>query len=201
CADELEELMEVLGYSPNGVHPEGRRLVFLGDLADRGPRNVDVLRKVTSLFFRGLARYTPGSHCDKLYRYLSGRRVQMGHGLSDTVGELEALDEPSRRRLVRAFRTMFESEPPHLILDPGRLVVVPGGILEDMIAFISPRIRRFCLDGDPTGRRDEKGRPIRREWARRYKGRALVVFGHDPTPEPRFVNNTVNIDQGCVFGG
>src|SRR5690606_32022205 len=201
CADELEELMEVLGYSPNGVHPEGRRLVFLGDLADRGPRNVDVLRKVTSLFFRGLALYTPGNHCDKLYRYLSGRRVQMGHGLADTVGELDRMDPAARARLVRRFRTMFETVPPYLILDEGRLVVVHAGILEDMVGFISPRIRRFCLYGDPTGKRDEKGRPIRREWARRYRGKAFIVFGHDPVPEPRRVNNTINIDQGCVFGG
>lgn len=201
CADELNELLDRLGYDGAGVHPDGRRLVFLGDLTDRGPKNVAVLRKVTGLVSRGRALYTPGNHCDKLYRYLSGRPVQTGHGLADTIRELDALEPAARHRLVRAFRTMFETAPVYLILDGGRLVVVHAGILEDMIGYISPRIRRFCLYGDPTGKRDEKGRPIRREWALRYRGSARIVFGHDPVPEPKRVNNTINIDQGCVFGG
>lgn len=47
CADELFELLDRLGYSDGGgffAHPDGRRAIFLGDLCDRGPRNVDVLR-------------------------------------------------------------------------------------------------------------------------------------------------------------
>lgn len=201
CWEELSELVKKLGYNRAGVHPEGRRLVFLGDLADRGPMNVKVLQFVTTLFFRRLCLYTPGNHCDKLYRWLSGRPVQTGHGLADTIAELNGMDPGERRRLVSAFRLMFETVPPYLILDFGRLVVVHAGIMEHMIGYISPRIRRFCLYGDPTGKRDEKGRPIRRQWALEYRGSATVVFGHDPVPEPLFVNGTVNIDQGCVFGG
>lgn len=202
CYDELDELLEKLGYTGYpGSHPDGRRAVFVGDLMDRGPRNMDVLRRVTALFQRGAALYTPGNHCDKFYRYLIGRKVQMGHGLAETVQELNALPARERRRLILSFRAMFETVPPYLILDGGRLVVVHAGIQEDMIGYISPRIRRFCLYGDPTGERDEHGRPIRREWALRYRGDALIVFGHEPVPQPRFVNGTVNIDQGCVFGG
>ena len=43
--------------------------------------------------------------------------------------------------------------------------------------------------------------PVRYNWAADYRGKALVVYGHTPVPEPLFLNNTVNIDTGCVFGG
>ncbi len=38
-------------------------------------------------------------------------------------------------------------------------------------------------------------------WAAEYRGPAMVVYGHTPVPEPEWLNRTVNIDTGCVFGG
>lgn len=43
--------------------------------------------------------------------------------------------------------------------------------------------------------------PVRYNWAADYRGKALVVYGHTPVPEALWLNNTVNIDTGCVFGG
>ena len=54
---------------------------------------------------------------------------------------------------------------------------------------------------ETTGETDEFGLPVRYNWAADYRGKALVVYGHTPVPEPLFLNNTVNIDTGCVFGG
>src|SRR3712207_2943229 len=34
-----------------------------------------------------------------------------------------------------------------------------------------------------------------------YRGKAMVVYGHTPVPEPEWLNNTIDIDTGCVFGG
>jgi ABC-type polysaccharide/polyol phosphate export permease len=48
---------------------------------------------------------------------------------------------------------------------------------------------------------DEFGLPVRHNWAAEYRGRAMVVYGHTPVPEPEWLNNTVDIDTGCVFGG
>ena len=42
---------------------------------------------------------------------------------------------------------------------------------------------------------------MRRDWASEYRGKALVVYGHTPTLEAEFRHNTINIDQGCAFGG
>jgi protein phosphatase len=41
----------------------------------------------------------------------------------------------------------------------------------------------------------------RLDWARDYRGKALVVYGHTPFADPRWLNHTVNIDTGCCFGG
>jgi protein phosphatase len=65
----------------------------------------------------------------------------------------------------------------------------------------SGAVREFALFGETTGETDEFGLPVRYNWAADYRGKALVVYGHTPQPEPLWLNNTVNIDTGCVFGG
>jgi protein phosphatase len=65
----------------------------------------------------------------------------------------------------------------------------------------SGAVREFALFGETTGETDEFGLPVRYNWAADYRGKALVVYGHTPVPEPLFLNSTVNIDTRCVFGG
>jgi protein phosphatase len=65
----------------------------------------------------------------------------------------------------------------------------------------SGKVRDFALFGETTGETDEFGLPIRYNWAAEYRGPAMVVYGHTPVPEPEWLNRTINIDTGCVFGG
>ena len=65
----------------------------------------------------------------------------------------------------------------------------------------SGKVRDFALYGETTGETDEFGLPVRYNWAAEYRGPATVVYGHTPVPEPEWLNRTVNIDTGCVFGG
>ena len=65
----------------------------------------------------------------------------------------------------------------------------------------SGKVRDFALYGETTGETDEFGLPVRYNWAAEYRGQAMVVYGHTPVPEPEWLNRTVNIDTGCVFGG
>ena len=58
----LELLLERLGYDANGNHPEGRHLVFLGDLVDRGPDSPAVVEKVMKLVDKGVAQCVLGNH-------------------------------------------------------------------------------------------------------------------------------------------
>jgi len=204
CFLELVTLLERLGYRWRGdgmAHPAGRQAVFLGDLTDRGPYNVSTLLLVTAMVRAGTALYVPGNHCRKLYRWFVGHRVQLQHGLQRTVRELEALPAAERRAVALQFCRLFEEAPPYMILDEGRLVVAHAGIKEDMIGRMSRRITSFCLYGDTTGQRTPEGFPVRRDWARHYRGPALVVYGHTPVAEAVLRWNTINIDQGCVFGG
>lgn len=204
CFEECQELFAALGYRwENGapVHPDGRQPVFVGDLTDRGPESVRVIQLVTGLVFEGLAHYVPGNHCDKLYRYMIGRNVQITHGLETTVAELSALDKKEKARVLHAFKKLYEQADLYLTLDNKQLVVAHAGIKEKYIGQNNKKVKTFVLYGDITGGTDETGFPIRRDWAKDYNGDAWIVYGHTPVEEPRMVGNTINIDTGCVFGG
>jgi protein phosphatase len=199
CYPELLDLLDQLGWSvENHVarHPESRRLVFVGDLVDRGPDSPNVLRLVMASCAAGTAICVPGNHDMKFLRWLNGKKVQPTHGLADTIAQLEA--DPLDHRDLTEFLDRLVS---HFVFDDGRLVVAHAGLKEEMQGRGSGKVREFCLFGETTGERDEYGLPERLDWARNYRGKALVVYGHTPFVEPRWLNHTVNIDTGCCFGG
>jgi protein phosphatase len=201
CCDELERLLAELGYErgPDGAyaHPEGRRAVFLGDLVDRGPRIVDAVRLVKAMVEAGSALCVPGNHDMKLVRKLRGRDVQITHGLDRTLTELDALTEDERSEV----RDFLDGLVSHYVFDDGNLVVAHAGMKEEMQGRGSRKVRDFALYGETTGETDEFGLPMRWNWAAEYRGKAVVVYGHTPVPEPEWLNRTINIDTGCVFGG
>jgi protein phosphatase len=203
CGDELEQLLGQLGYARDGAyrHPEGRRVVFVGDLCDRGPRTVDVLRLAMDMVAAGSAFCVPGNHDVKLGKYLRGRQVRVAHGLEASVREIEALPEDERKAFAERFCRFVDDLVSHLVFDGGQLVVAHAGMKEEYIGRASATIRDFALYGETTGETDDYGLPVRGDWAARYKGTASVVYGHTPTPEAQWLNRTINVDQGCVFGG
>jgi protein phosphatase len=97
-------------------------------------------------------------------------------------------------RVVRLVRAMFAagtalgvrdsrddtSLPSHLVLAGGRLVVAHAGIRREMIGRDSPRVRELCVAGEDG-------------WAARYRGRALVVYGHPAVSSPLWLGRTVNL--------
>jgi protein phosphatase len=201
CGDELDALLDRLGYAvdADGVrrHPEGRRAIFVGDLVDRGPRIVHVLRTVMAMADAGSALAVPGNHDVKLVRALRGRNVQIKHGLARSLEELDA-ETPEFRARVAEFLDGLVS---HYVFDGGALVVAHAGLREELQGRGSGAVREFALYGETTGETDEFGLPVRFNWAAEYRGKAAVVYGHTPVPEPEWLNRTINIDTGCVFGG
>jgi protein phosphatase len=202
CCDELEELLTRLGYAPEAAawrHPAGRRAVFLGDLVDRGPRVLDTVTLVRGMVEAGTGFCVAGNHDVKLLRWLRGRQVRVSHGLQQSIDEIEALgeDAPERERVA----SFLESLISHYVFDGGRLVAAHAGLREEYQGRSSGRVREFCLYGETTGETDEFGLPVRCNWAADYRGRATVVYGHTPVPYPEWLNRTLNIDTGCVFGG
>ncbi len=205
CRDELEALLSRLGYVPDddGVprHPDGRIAIFLGDLVDRGPRILDTVDLVRRMVAAGSARAVPGNHDQKLVRALRGRNVQVTHGLDRSLAEVGAIPEDRRQAEVDELIIFLDGLVSHLVLDDGRLVVAHAGLKEDMHGRGSAKVRDFALYGETTGETDEFGLPVRWNWAAEYRGAATVVYGHTPVPEPEWLNNTINVDTGCVFGG
>ena len=214
CCDELEQLLTQLGYErtelescattllqPAFRHPGGRKAVFVGDLVDRGPRVLDTVRIVASMVAAGSGICVPGNHDMKLLRKLRGKNVQLTHGLAETMSEIDALPDELRSEFTDQLATFLDGLVSHYVLDNGKLVVAHAGMKQEYQGRGSGKVREFALYGETTGETDEFGLPVRYNWAAEYRGSASVVYGHTPVPEPEWLNRTINIDTGCVFGG
>lgn len=204
CYEELTALLAQLGYGiqdePGGskaIPPDVRRAVFVGDLVDRGPKIPEVLRLVMRMVDEGTAFCVPGNHDIKLMRKLKGRDVQLTHGLADSIAQLDREPPEFKKQVV----TFLDDLVSHYVFDDGKLVVAHAGMKEEMQGRGSGKVRDFALYGETTGETDEYGLPVRYNWAAEYRGKAMVVYGHTPVAEPEWLNRTINIDTGCVFGG
>ena len=203
CFDELHALMLKLGYIIDGgapyvvSHPEGRKLVFVGDLVDRGPKTPEVLRIVMDMCRAGVAYCVTGNHDYKLRKALQGRDVTIKHGLAESLEQISHESGEFKRDAI----AFLEGLVSHYVFDGGRLAVSHAGLKEHYIGRGSPRIRSFAMYGETTGEIDEFGLPVRHNWAKDYRGKTMLVYGHTPVPQVEWLNNTLNIDTGCVFGG
>ncbi|MFB6465358.1 bis(5'-nucleosyl)-tetraphosphatase PrpE [Cytobacillus sp. Hz8] len=205
CFEEFQSLIEQLGYTWDAgipIHPKDRRLAFVGDITDRGPQSLKIIHIVWTLVIKHQAAYyVPGNHCNKLYRYFRGNKVQITHGLETTVAEIQALNKKEQANIRNQFIELYETAPLYLILDQGKLVIAHAGIREDYIGKNHAKVKTFVLYGDITGETHEDGSPVRRDWAKNYQGKPYIVYGHTPVKNPRIINKTYNIDTGAVFGG
>ena len=200
CLDALAWLGVALGYDSEFRHPQGRMLVLVGDLIDRGPDSVGVLRLVSRLWREGRARLVLGNHDDALLRWLRGAPTDLDDGgLGATVSQIE--NAPDSASLIRDTRALLEAAPLVLPLDGGRLIVVHAALEEGMLGRpIDAERRRFILNGDAIGKTPE-GKTIRRDWAADYHGDSFIVYGHTPQARAEVRGQTVNIDTGAVRGG
>lgn len=213
CYDELEELLEKLGYEkadhnndepmkgPIFSHPRKRTAVFLGDIVDRGPKIVECIKLAYNMVKFGSGLCVPGNHDMKFLRKLKGRDVKIAYGLENTLAEIDALAGEIRDSFKQETLDFFDGLTSHYVLDHRRLVVAHAGIKRRMQGRNAAGVREFCLYGETTGETDEFGLPVRCNWAADYRGKSMVVYGHTPVPRTEWLNNTVNIDTGCVFGG
>ena len=205
CIDELRALLDTLGYRPDPAcgfaSDTGRKAVFLGDLCDRGPDSVGVLRTAMAMVDAGQAYAVPGNHDAKLLRALRGKDVKRTHGLDATLTQVDSLADSERESFRESAAQFLDSLVSHLVLDGGRLVAAHAGLPEAMQGRGSGAVREFCLYGQTTGRVTEHGFPERLDWAANYAGTAAVVHGHVAVNAAVWRNNVLNLDTGCVFGG
>jgi len=204
CLRELVALLKAMGYRVKRTGkkfqvtpPAGRTLVFVGDLVDRGPAAPEVLRLVMGMARAGTALCVAGNRDMELVRGLRGRSVRVTRGMARTLEQLAA--EPKGFRAAVA--DFLYELPSHMVLDEGRLVIAHAGLKEELQGRTSAAARAFALHGDLTGAKDAAGLPVRRAWAKKYRGKALVAHGHTPVSQPMWLNNTINLDTGCAYGG
>ncbi len=204
CLGELLALLSALGYRVERrsedmevTPPPGRTLAFVGDLVDRGPAAPGVLRLVMGMARAGTTLCVAGNRDVELVRAMKGRVAQVSRGMARTLDQLAAEPESFRAEVARFLHGL----PSHLLLDDDRLVIAHAGLKEALQGRASAEARAFALHGELAGGRDVAGLPAHKNWAAQYRGKALVVHGHTPVSAPEWLNNTVNLDTGCVYGG
>lgn len=211
CYDEMITLLEKLGYVKNTkdfyVHPEGRKIVSLGDVMSRGPKSLQTLLFFLRHLNQGLAYMIDSNHGWKIARWLDGRKVTLKHGDEKVEEDFLQYEKENgankTKKLKSELKEMLLKAPSHYIFKKVGLqtvVCTHAGIRDDFIGKQSKRISDFCRYGDTDGF-DESGKPIRKDWFINHKSNELIVWGHDPKPKYLEINNTINIDQGVVFGG
>jgi protein phosphatase len=209
CYDELADLLVELGHEDlldPDISParegEKPRVVFVGDIVDRGDKIVQALRLVHRLCVRGHALTVVGNHDDRFLRWLCGRKVEIRHGLEESVAQFELIAEPERSRWREELIEFISALPWALHLDQGRLIVAHAAWHAELHDERSAdRIRAYTLYGPTTGHQTPEGFPERIDWAPAYGGPELVVFGHQIYDAPYWHDYAIGIDTGCVFGG
>lgn len=120
--DVMDRLLVQLGYDADGISAEGRRLVFLGDLIDRGPDSPAVVDKVKELVERGRAHCLMGNH---ELNILLGRPLP-GNGWLIQPNPVEKSGEFNSKRVdpgkIDEYEQFFASLPIVLENDSLRLV-------------------------------------------------------------------------------
>ncbi|MBV7509419.1 polynucleotide kinase-phosphatase [Bacillus sp. sid0103] len=211
CFEEFIEILSKLGYIENEegyfIHPEGRKILSLGDVMSRGPRSIETMQFFQKHVTAGLAYMIDSNHGWKIARWLDGKNVKLAHGDENVKAEFDEYEikfgKEESERLKEQIRDLLLEAKPHYIIQKNGVnvaVAVHAGIKDHYIGKQSPRISDFCRYGDTDGI-DENGKPIRKDWSMAHKSSELILWGHDPRQQPLLVNNTLNIDQGVVFGG
>ncbi|KGR78170.1 polynucleotide kinase-phosphatase [Ureibacillus manganicus] len=211
CYSEMIQLLVKLGYKRNHeefyIHPEGKKFLSLGDIMSRGPQSLKTMEFFLRHVNNGLAYMIDSNHGWKIARWLDGRKVTLSHG--DEFVEEEFIlyekqyGEEVAKSLKQSLKELLINAPSHYVLTKNgvpTLVCTHAGIKDEFIGKQSYDISDFCRYGDNEGL-DENGKPIRKDWTIHHKNSTLILWGHDPKPKPLAINNTINIDQGVVFGG
>lgn len=210
CYDELAELMVRLGHEnllapdlPVASPETLPRLIFVGDIVDRGDRIMDALRLVHRLCVSGYALTVIGNHDYRFERWLRGRDVHLEHGLQETVREFESLPAGERESWRSRLIEFYAALPWAIRFDLGRAIVAHAAWHADLAhdTISDDHIRSYAMYGPTTGRRSPEGYPDRIDWAPNYHGPEFVIFGHQVYPEPYRNTHAIGIDTGCVFGG
>lgn len=213
-AQGLLTLMERLGWQIDPFsqsdatpvrahHPDNRMLIFTGDLVNKGPEDILVLRLVMNLVRGGQAHVVMGNHEAMLLEALLNHkrvpaRARPAQALARKIKD-HGLDFEAR---VIAFlsglptQIRIHLDPDHPLYGDGAITVTHAACPARHIDQTTPKARQRNIWG--FSRSEERRRPAaRRGWARRYDGPRWIIHGHVPAPGPRITGRTICLDCGA----
>jgi bis(5'-nucleosyl)-tetraphosphatase (symmetrical) len=212
CIDELKELVQLLAPDTDD------QLIFIGDLIDRGPDSIGVVRQVVQWSKQLNIKLILGNHEEKFLRYV--QHIKDGSGVEK---QMKRIDEfPKLLNSLSVDELYFIEQAYHSLHIPEiNTVLIHGGVWREIHfplpasyvynSEISKAHKHLSLLGktryvDPKGRfvsfGEEKPEDI--FWAEEYKGEyGHIYFGHHPFIQsgPYHFAHATAIDTGCVFGG
>ena len=178
CADELDDLLKLISLQTDD------RVVAVGDLIVKGPKNREVLdRFIEDSRFSSVI----GNHDRIVRQHFRGEPVRLNQPQREAAKEL-LRDEERYADFLRTLPYLIDLGS-HLVVHAG---LRPGVALNEQSA------------SDLTGIRTMGADPARRKgvaWYDVYRGEKIILFGHWPAPEPRRAERAIGLDTGCVYGG
>jgi|SRR5215813_5274678 len=178
CYDELVDLLANADFAASD------RLIAVGDLITKGPKNSQVLdRFIADEQFSSVI----GNHDLAVLRYWRGEQVTL------TSWQRKAVEELQRNH--NSYQRYLSSLP--FCIDLSTHLIVHAGMRPDV-----PLLKQDHRD--LTELRTLGEHRTSREgtaWYEAYQGEQLVLFGHWPAPEPRRGRRAIGLDTGCVYGG
>ena len=178
CYDELLDLLDKVSFGSED------RLICVGDLITKGPKNREVLdRFMTDPQFTSVL----GNHDLALRRRWNGEKFKLKPSQKPTHKDLKK----DKDRYVPYLNQLPFS------IDLGTHLVVHAG-LRPGVEFSSQTTEDMTeLRSLGEDRESRKGTP----WYDVYDGEKIVLFGHWPATEPRRGKKAIGLDTGCVYGG
>ncbi len=177
CYDELTELLAKVGFTADD------RVVAVGDLITKGPKN----REVLDLFMTDARfRTVIGNHDLAIRRKWNGEKLKLRTAQKVTHKELKAEKEKYLPFLNRLPFT----------IDLGTHLVVHAGLRPDIELYSQTTEDMTLMRTLGKDREKHDGTP----WYEVYDGDKIVLFGHWPSPDPRRGKKALGLDTGCVYG-
>jgi hypothetical protein len=177
CYDELLDLLDKVSFGSED------RVICVGDLITKGPKNREVLdRFMSDPQFSSVI----GNHDLALRRRWNGEKFKLKASQKPTHKDLKK----DKERYVPFLNTL------PFTIDLGTHLVVHAG-LRPGVAFHSQTTEDMTeLRSLGEDRESRKGTP----WYDVYDGEKIVLFGHWPSQEPRRGKKAIGLDTGCVYG-